>query len=331
MEGSERDECGRIVRSLVSHLPWSFLSSNSLLAVMWRLHSASRAALAASSTCRLHRASKVLHSLPTAGNGRIACIARSRAAFHSRASVAAADSKSSGAGTSKSTSDVDSKSAGKVDSTGGAGSTVQTSSSGPKVPKVWPQFEDNVDLHMSSMPFVSMEEFNEDDGRQWHTFSVDRSGLLGVHHQAEEPLADQSHKSKWTPMVDELRTQINVRGALSVADWMQQCLQNPQFGYYTSRKASSVIGGKSKEDAVSATAKIAAAASAGASTKIVTGGKLAPAPAKTEEERAKAAIAAAQAETGGDFITSPELGQIFGEVRQHQRCSFCFFCYFICL
>jgi hypothetical protein len=144
---------------------------------------------------------------------------------------------------------------------------------------------------VASSADMTPEEFAaaEAEEGQTTTVSIDRSGLLGVHHTPEERLEDQSHKSRWTPMVDELRSQIKIRGALSVSDWMFQCLQNQQHGYYTSRHASSVIGGKPQS---AATAAAAAAAADGPAT---------GAPSQTD--------------VGGDFITSPELGQIFGEVR----------------
>jgi hypothetical protein len=146
---------------------------------------------------------------------------------------------------------------------------------------------------VASSADMTPEEFAaaEAEEGQTTTVSIDRSGLLGVHHTPEERLEDQSHKSRWTPMVDELRSQIKIRGALSVSDWMFQCLQNQQHGYYTSRHASSVIGGKPQS---AATAAAAAAAADGPTT------------------------GASQTDVGGDFITSPELGQIFGEVRHPQ-------------
>lgn len=103
-----------------------------------------------------------------------------------------------------------------------------------------------------------------------HVISIDRSGLLGMHHteEAEATAAELAAKSKHTPMVDELRSQIKIRGALSMSDYIFQCLQNQQFGYYTANPAASVIGGKEGADAAA----------------------------------------------HGDFITSPELGQVFGEV-----------------
>ncbi len=134
--------------------------------------------------------------------------------------------------------------------------------------------------------------------------SIDRSGLLGVHSQEEEICDDQSHKSKHTPMVDELRSQIAVKGPLSVADWMFQCLQHPRYGYYTSRKAASVIGGKGKNSHSSATPSTAVASE-------IRTQSAATVPAAASAE---AAITESESDLGGDFITSPELGQIFGEM-----------------
>jgi len=159
------------------------------------------------------------------------------------------------------------------------------------------------------------------DDPNWKYLSIDTSGLLGMNHQPEPVLADQSHKSKKTPMVEELRQQIKVRGALSVNDWMYQCLQNQKYGYYTTKHAQSVIGGKGGESAADSTSGSSTAA---ASAESAAASDAAPASASEQPAAADAGTAAsasasvslgsAAEQQGGDFITSPELGQIFGEV-----------------
>jgi NADH dehydrogenase [ubiquinone] 1 alpha subcomplex assembly factor 7 len=72
------------------------------------------------------------------------------------------------------------------------------------------------------------------------------------------PANELPNKTSFTPLCAELHSQMKVRGAIPVADYMFQCMQNQQFGYYMNKQ--NIIG-----------------------------------------ER-------------GDFITSPEINQVFNEI-----------------
>jgi NADH dehydrogenase [ubiquinone] 1 alpha subcomplex assembly factor 7 len=52
------------------------------------------------------------------------------------------------------------------------------------------------------------------------------------------PLQGDAAKSKSpvTPLIDELYKQITIRGPLTTAEYIRQCLYHPQYGYYMTRQ-----------------------------------------------------------------------------------------------
>ena len=149
---------------------------------------------------------------------------------------------------------------------------------------------------------------------------IDRSGLLGMSHDPSEddsalvpPPEVLATKTPWTPLVGELRAQIKIKGPLSVSDYMFQCLQNPQYGYYTTRAASTVIGGKKPDTQTAEPAAETTPAEASTPAAAETESKQDAAAASADSSSAPAVDPSVPTATG-DFITSPELGQIFGEM-----------------
>lgn len=71
-----------------------------------------------------------------------------------------------------------------------------------------------------------------------HTVGVDRRGLYKSNYQQPAP----GSKPPTTPMIDEIKMTIGVRGLLSVNDWMRLCLGHPLYGYYHQQEVFGASG-----------------------------------------------------------------------------------------
>lgn len=67
------------------------------------------------------------------------------------------------------------------------------------------------------------------------SFQVDRSELKRPALVARPPASRAVDKSRETPLVHLLRTMIEVKGPLSVAEFMSRALSHPDHGYYMKR------------------------------------------------------------------------------------------------
>jgi NADH dehydrogenase [ubiquinone] 1 alpha subcomplex assembly factor 7 len=67
---------------------------------------------------------------------------------------------------------------------------------------------------------------------RFHEVAISRAGLLKT---GNPPQPNPRAKSATTPLLEELRTQILLRGPLPISTYMNECLTNPRHGYYTTR------------------------------------------------------------------------------------------------
>ena len=63
---------------------------------------------------------------------------------------------------------------------------------------------------------------------------IDRSQLVNSIPPSSQSPSQRQKPANATPLVEFLRTLIEVRGPLTVDEYMKHCLTHPQYGYYTS-------------------------------------------------------------------------------------------------
>lgn len=68
----------------------------------------------------------------------------------------------------------------------------------------------------------------EQTGGTEHVVSVSRKGLL----KSDYRHPSEGAKPPTSPLIDEIKLTIGVRGPVSISDWMKLCLGHPEFGYY---------------------------------------------------------------------------------------------------
>ena len=153
---------------------------------------------------------------------------------------------------------------------------------------------------------------------------VGDDGLLAYNEREYIDPTSNPVKGAYTPLARELHEQIKVRGPLTLSDFMYQCMQNPKHGYYMTKR--DVIGAAPPSPSSSSSAPSPADSASSAPTPPPATSTSSPSTSPSSSSSSSSLSPPSSSSSSsspssspssvplGDFITSPEISQLFGEM-----------------